>query len=149
MKATGFLMKLRCLPAKSFLAVLNARTAFNSKWCATPRIYKPSLASTSSSTNCRCLKKMTLLKPWPTNSANLTLQAALERLLLASERDEFFRAMDLQPIEYRRVASHTHPTLIESWCPLCGLFVAAAQDLIKLKAAEDIHRCQERSEFSS
>jgi hypothetical protein len=50
--------------------------------------------------------------------------------------------MDLQHVQYRHIASHKHPTLIESWCPICGLFIAASQDPRKLKAAEDIHRCQ-------
>jgi hypothetical protein len=54
----------------------------------------------------------------------------------------FSGAMDLQQVEYRHIASHVHPTLIESWCLLCGLFIAASQDLRKLKAAENSHRCQ-------
>jgi len=50
--------------------------------------------------------------------------------------------MDLRDVEYRRIESHVHPTLIESWCPMCGLFVAASEDVKKLKTAEDLHRCQ-------
>jgi hypothetical protein len=50
--------------------------------------------------------------------------------------------MDLQPLHYRHIASPVHPKLIESWCPLCGLFIAASTDPNKLKAAEDSHGCK-------
>jgi hypothetical protein len=57
--------------------------------------------------------------------------------------------MDLQPLQYRRITSPAHPALIESWCPLCGLFIAASPDPSKLKTAEDSHCCKEYLAYSS
>lgn len=47
--------------------------------------------------------------------------------------------MALHSIQYRHVESHVHPSLIESWCPVCGLFIAASEDVRKLETVEDSH----------
>lgn len=43
--------------------------------------------------------------------------------------------------QVRRTISAVNPSLIESWCLRCGVFIAAAKDVRKLQAAEDIHSC--------
>ena len=50
--------------------------------------------------------------------------------------------MALRQVQYRHIESHVHPTLIESWCPICGWFIAASKDLRKLETAEDSHYSQ-------
>lgn len=53
----------------------------------------------------------------------------------------FYSSMDLQEAQFRRIASLINPVLVESWCPMCGLFVAASKDLRILKTAENSHHC--------
>lgn len=49
--------------------------------------------------------------------------------------------MDLGHEPVRHTVSEVNPSLIESWCLKCGVFIAASSDVRKLQAAEDTHHC--------
>jgi pyruvate/2-oxoacid:ferredoxin oxidoreductase beta subunit len=49
--------------------------------------------------------------------------------------------MHLEPFPFRHVNSTLNPALIESWCPGCGVFIAASVDIKKLQTAENTHAC--------
>jgi hypothetical protein len=49
--------------------------------------------------------------------------------------------MHLQSSPFRHINSALNPALIESWCPGCGVFIAAAVDIKKLQTAEKTHTC--------
>lgn len=44
-----------------------------------------------------------------------------------------------QPV--RHTISEINPSLIESWCLKCGVFIAASKDVRKLQTVEGIHSC--------
>lgn len=49
--------------------------------------------------------------------------------------------MVLQQSLIRHTASVINPSLIESWCLKCGVFIAASNDEQKLQAADNSHSC--------
>lgn len=51
------------------------------------------------------------------------------------------QSMTLQQFLVRHTASMINPALIESWCLKCGMFIAASDDELKLKVAENSHPC--------
>jgi hypothetical protein len=53
--------------------------------------------------------------------------------------------MALLHFPVRHTVSALNPALIESWCLKCGLFIAASDDVRKLKTAEESHACNAKS----
>lgn len=49
--------------------------------------------------------------------------------------------MVLQQSLIRHTTSLINPSLIESWCLKCGVFIAASNDEQKLQAADNSHSC--------
>lgn len=49
--------------------------------------------------------------------------------------------MQTEQSPFRHIHSPRNPALIESWCPGCGVFIAASNDVKKLVTAENIHSC--------
>jgi hypothetical protein len=49
--------------------------------------------------------------------------------------------MPLQQFLVRHTTSMINPSLIESWCLKCGVFIAASNDESKLQAADRSHSC--------
>jgi len=52
-----------------------------------------------------------------------------------------FSVMSSALFPFRRFVSPQNSSLIESWCPGCGVFIAAAEDVRNLQAAESSHNC--------
>src|SRR5437016_806637 len=42
---------------------------------------------------------------------------------------------------FRHITSPRNPALIESWCLICGMFVAASITMRNLRVAENSHSC--------